>query len=200
MAPLPKGAEGAKEARPCEPTRTGARQGPAAASSCQRSCPAAAAGLRAAGTGNGQREGWLEPRTSPDNVLRKHEGCDEESARWRVQGALDQAGRQRAAASACATQGELAGRTCAGEAFCRPFHVLVAAEKEVGLPHGQQPPGLRLGQQAFVSDSRPSSRTATAFTHIKKKTSCSFSLASLRERLSYVSLRDADPSQRPDFS
>ena len=98
-APLPKGAEGAKEARPCEPTRTGARQGPAAASSCQRSCPAAAAGLRAAGTGNGHREGWLEPRTSPDNVLRKHEGCDEESARWRVQGALEQLGRRGALVS-----------------------------------------------------------------------------------------------------
>ena len=87
----------------------------------------------AAGSSNEQREGWFEPRNSPDNVLRKHEGCDEESARRRVQGALDQAGRQRAAASACATQGELAGRTCAGEAFCRPLHVLLTAEKEVDL-------------------------------------------------------------------
>ena len=110
--PFPRVLGVPKEACLCEPLRTGARQGPTAASSCQRSCPAAAAGLRTAGTGNGQREGWLEPRTSPDNVLRKHEGCDEESARWRVQGALDQAGRRRAAASGCATQGELAGRTC----------------------------------------------------------------------------------------
>ena len=54
-----------------------------------------------------------------------------------MQGALDQAGRQRAAASACATQGELAGRTCAGEAFCRPLHVRLAAEDEVDLHHGQ---------------------------------------------------------------
>ena len=75
------------------------RRLPPGPASAPVSCPAAAAGLRTAGTGNGQREGWLEPRTSPDNVLRKHEGCDEESARWRVQGALDQAGRQRAAAS-----------------------------------------------------------------------------------------------------
>ena len=62
--------------------------------------------------GNEQREGFFYPRNSTDIVLRKHEGCDEESARWRVQGALDQAGRQRAAASGCATQGEPAGRTC----------------------------------------------------------------------------------------
>ena len=135
-AQLPKGAGGAKEARPCEPVRTGDTAWPAAAACCQRSRPAAPAGLGAAGTANEHREGWLEPMSSPDNVLRKHEGCDEESAQWRVQGALDQAGRQRAAASACATQGGLAGRTCPGEAFSRPFDVLLAVQDEVDLlPH-----------------------------------------------------------------
>ena len=174
---------------------------PAAAACCQRQRPVAPAGWRAAGTGNEHREGWFEPRNSPDNVLRKHEGCDEESARWRVQGALDQAGRQRAAASACATQGGLAGRTCPGEALCRPFHVRLVAEDKVDLTAVGSL--IERAERSFerakilrTAPPQPSSRPS----HIKKKTSRSSSLASLRERLSYVSLRDADPSQRPDFS
>ena len=125
------------------------RQGPAAAACCQRLRPAAAVCWGAAGSGSGQREGFFEPRNSTDIVLRKHEGCDEESARWRVQGALDQAGRRcHAAASECA--GELAGRTCPGEAFSRPFDVLLAVQDEVDLTT----------VPAFVSDRTPSSRTA----------------------------------------
>ncbi len=186
--------------RPCEPTRTGHAAGPAAASSCQRSRPVAAAGLRAAGTGNGQREGGFDPRTSTDIVLRKHEGCDEESARWRVQGALDQAGRRRAAASECAGRGELAGRTCPGEAFGRPFHVLLAAEEEVDLTAaGSFERAERSFERAKSRLTAPQQRSSLP-SQIKKKTSCSFSLAPLREMRSYVSLRDADPSQRPDFS
>ena len=48
----------------------------------------------------------------------------------------------------------------------------------------------------------PSYRTTgllPAFTHIKKKQVVPFSLATLREMLSYVALRDADPSQRARF-
>ena len=98
-ATLPKGAWGAQEACLCEPVRTGARQGPTAASSCQRLQPVAPADLGAAGTHNEHREGSFEPRTSTEIVLRKHEECDEESARWRVQGALEQLGRRGALVS-----------------------------------------------------------------------------------------------------
>ena len=96
--------------------------------------------------------GAFDPRTSTDSVLRKHEECDKESARRRVQGALDQAGRRRAAASGCAMQGGLAGRTCGRKAFGRPVDVLLAAEKEVDLT----------AVPAFVSDEGPSFRTRTA--------------------------------------
>ena len=103
------------------------------APSCQRLRPTAAAGLTAAGGGSGQREGFFDPRASTDIVLRKHEGCDEESARWRVQGALDRVWSQRAAASGCAAQGSWPGapvqeRTSAGHSTC-----VLAADEEVDL-------------------------------------------------------------------
>ena len=74
-----------------------------------------AAGLEAAGIVNEYRGMPFESRNSQTNVLRKHEGCNEESSRRQVQlqGALDQVGRQRAKASECwAVRDRLAGRTC----------------------------------------------------------------------------------------
>ena len=91
--PLPKGAGGAEEARLWEPGRSETWQGPAAASSSERLLPIAAAGLGAAGIGIGHRDMPFEPRNSKETVLCKHEGCNEESARRQVQGALNQVGR-----------------------------------------------------------------------------------------------------------
>jgi hypothetical protein len=92
-APLPKGAGGAEEARLWEPGRSETWQRPAAASSSERLLPVAAAGLGATGIGIGHRDMPFEPRNSKETVLCKHEGCNEESARRQVQGALNQVGR-----------------------------------------------------------------------------------------------------------
>jgi hypothetical protein len=92
-APLPKGAGGAEEARLWEPGRSETWQGPAAASSSERLLPVAAAGLGAAGSGERQRESHFDPWNSQENALSKHAGCNEESARRQVRGALEQVGR-----------------------------------------------------------------------------------------------------------
>ena len=110
-APLPKGAGGAKDARVCVHIRSGKRQGPAAAACCERLRPVEAAGFAAAGSGERQRESHFDPWNSLEIVLSKHEGCDEESVRRQVQGALDRVWWPRAAVSQCAMQGGLAGRT-----------------------------------------------------------------------------------------
>ena len=111
-APSPKGAQGAQEARLCEPGRSRTTQGPAAATSSERLPPVAAAGLGAAGIGIGHRDMPFEPRNSTETVLCKHAGSDEESARRQVQGALNQVGRRRAKASEWVAWVGLAGRTC----------------------------------------------------------------------------------------
>ena len=82
------------------------------ASSCERLLPVEAAGLGAAGVGSGQRESPFEPRNSTHNVLLITRGENKSQHGGRCKGALEPVWWQRAAASAWAARGGLAGRTC----------------------------------------------------------------------------------------
>ena len=186
--------------RSCEPGRSRNTQGPAAATSSERLQPAATAGSRAAGVGSGQRESPFEPRNSTHNVLLITRGENKSQHGGRCKGALEPVWWQRAAASAWAARGGLAGRTCPGKAFGRPFDVLLGLHYKLTSPMGQRPPPLRPGRHLFVWDApQPSGSPPCLHTYQGKNKSC-FSLATLREMLSYVSCRDASRAPSLDFS
>ena len=66
--------------------------------------------------------------------------------------------------------GQLAGRTCPGEAFGRPFHVLLAAVEEVDLTAGRPfaGPDIPSPDQAACPPHSPSATLLPSFTNKEK--------------------------------